>query len=47
MISVESKLYVKPFSFDLRTQSVSVMTVEVDFITKKSKNYSSQLEWII
>lgn len=36
MISVESKLLVRPFSFDLRTQSISLMTVEVDFLQKKN-----------
>lgn len=34
-ISLESKLMVKPFSFDLRTQSITLMTVEVDFLSKK------------
>lgn len=37
-VSLESKLMVRPFSFDLRTQSISIMTVEVDFLTKKMTN---------
>jgi hypothetical protein len=35
MISVEAKMVVTPFKFDLRSQSVSKITVEIDFLSKK------------
>ncbi|RNA29924.1 vesicle-fusing ATPase 1-like [Brachionus plicatilis] len=37
-ISLESRLMIKPFSFDLRTHSISLLTVEVDFLSKKTTN---------
>lgn len=36
MISVDGKLVVSPYQFDLRANSINIMTVEVDFITKKA-----------
>ena len=36
MISVDSKLFVTPFQYDLKNQSISIMTVDIDFITKKN-----------
>lgn len=38
MISVDSKIIVKPFQFDLRTSSINILTIEVDFIQKKNAN---------
>ena len=35
MISVETKIHIVPFQFDLRSQSVSVLTVDIDFMSKK------------
>lgn len=35
-ISVDIKIPVKPYAIDLRTNSISMMTVELDFITKKN-----------
>lgn len=35
MIGVENKLTVVPFQFDLRSHSISIMTVEIDFLNKK------------
>ena len=35
MISVDLPITVKPMRYDLKTQSVSIMTVEFDFISKK------------
>lgn len=36
MISVETKIHVTPFQFDLRSQSINVITLEADFLNKKS-----------
>ena len=36
MISVDTKFLVTPFQFDLRTQSINILTVDVDFLTKKN-----------
>lgn len=38
MISVDSKIIVRPFQFDLKSSSINIMTVEVDFIQKKASN---------
>ncbi|CAF1018753.1 unnamed protein product [Brachionus calyciflorus] len=38
MISVDSKIIVKPYQFDLRTSSIDILTVEVDFIQKRNAN---------
>ena len=35
MISVETKIHVAPFQFDLRTQSINVITLEAEFLNKK------------
>lgn len=35
MISVDTKLNVVPFQFDLRFQSINIITIEVDFLNKK------------
>lgn len=35
MISLDIKIPVKAFQFDLRTNSISLMVVELDFMTKK------------
>lgn len=35
MISVDIKIPVKPFQLDLKSNSISLMTVELDFMTKK------------
>jgi len=36
MISVDIKIPVKEYRFDLRTNSISLMTVELDFLSKKN-----------
>ncbi|CAF0744376.1 unnamed protein product [Brachionus calyciflorus] len=36
MISIETKILVRPFSYDLATQSISLLTLEIDFLSKKS-----------
>ena len=36
MISVETKIHVSPFSFDLRTHSINVITLEAEFLNKKT-----------
>ena len=35
MISVETKIPVVPFQYDLKNQAVSVLTVDIDFMSKK------------
>ena len=35
MISVDTRLVVSPYQFNLRNNSIAVMTVELDFVTKK------------
>ena len=35
MISVDIKIPVRGYRFDLRTNSISLMTVELDFLSKK------------
>lgn len=46
MISVETKIHVVPFQFDLRSQSVSVLTVEIDFMSKKKYYFISGFNFI-
>lgn len=36
MISVDLNIAVKPFQFDLKSQSISVMTIELDFVSKRN-----------
>lgn len=36
MISVETKIIVKPYQFDLKSNSISVMTLDIDFLSKKN-----------
>jgi len=38
ILAIESKYVVQPFSYDLRTQSISTMTIEADFINKKNSS---------
>ena len=35
MISVDLPIAVKPFQYDLRTKSISILTIELDFVSKK------------
>jgi vesicle-fusing ATPase len=36
MISVETKIHCSPFQYDMRNQSISILTVEIDFMSKKN-----------
>ncbi len=39
MISIDLPITIRPFQYDLKSQSISVIVVELDFVTKK-KYYS-------